>query len=530
MMPLRLCLDLAAKSLTRNRMQTALAMLGMTVGVGAVVTSLALGQGAQASINDQLRAAGANVILVTAGNYKIKGEEVGGGVVDHQSSRREDPPAPADSPVARVLRRHVIVPAAMQWDPKQGRLRPVSAIWRPGAENQPRLLRVFHPEDDPMAVHNHPTAKQRLGDAMAGLGAAATLTRDDAEAILREVPGVQYVAAGVHENARVVFEGRQWFTRLHGSDTHLPDIRRGWTFPFGGYFSERQVRSGAQVMVLGTVAAERLFGKGANPVGREVQLWNQKFEVVGVVGSRSWAVQPVNGDDQFDAVYVPFTTVHTLLNLTKLNTITVTAASVGETTRISRDIVKLLRKRHSIGEEAADDFTVRTQAQQALGKGLPPALARVVTGNMTGVEQLTIDQLSHSLQRANYTMVGLLAGVATVSLLVGGIGIMNLLLLSVTERTREIGLRVALGARRQDVLMQFVSEAVVLSLAGGLLGLVCGALASGGLAQFFRWAAVLSPGSMLLSIGVAALTGIAFGVYPARRAAQLDPIEALRHE
>jgi putative ABC transport system permease protein len=514
MMPLRLCLDLAAKSLTRNRMQTALAMLGMTVGVGAVVTSLALGQGAQASINDQLRAAGANVILVTAGNYKIKGEEVGGGVVEHQSSRREEPaapvPAPPDSPVARVLRRQVIVPAALQWDSKQRRLRP--AIWMPAAPNQPRLLRVFHPEDDPMAVHNHPTAKQRLGDAMAGLGAAATLTRDDADAILREVSGVQYVAAGVHENARVTFEGRQWFTRLHGSDTHLPDIRRGWTFPYGGYFSDRQVRSGAQVMVLGSVAAERLFGKNANPVGREVRLWNQAFEVVGVVGSRSWAVQPTNGDDQFDAVYVPFTTVHTLLNLTKLNTITVTAASVGDTTRISRDIVKLLRKRHGISEEAPDDFTVRTQAQQALGKGLPPALARVVTGNMTGVEQLTIDQLSHSLQRANYTMVGLLAGVATVSLLVGGIGIMNLLLLSVTERTREIGLRVALGARRQDVLMQFVSEAVVLSLAGGLLGLIVGALASGGLAQFFRWAAVLSPGAMLLSIGVAALTGIAFGV------------------
>jgi putative ABC transport system permease protein len=283
-------------------------------------------------------------------------------------------------------------------------------------------------------------------------------------------------------------------------------------------------------MVLGRVASDRLFGADVNPVGRDVRLWNQPFKVVGVLTSKSWAVQPAPGDDQFDAVYVPFTTVHKLLNLSKLNTITVTAASVGDTTRISRDLVTLLRKRHGITEQAPDDFTVRTQAQQALGRGLPPSLARVVTGNMTDVEQVTVDQLSRSLTRANWTMVGLLAGVATVSLLVGGIGIMNLLLLSVTERTREIGLRVALGARRQDVLMQFVSEAVVLSVTGGLLGVIVGALASGGLAQVFRWAAIISPGTVVVSVLVAALVGVAFGVYPARRAAGLDPIEALRHE
>jgi ABC-type antimicrobial peptide transport system permease subunit len=149
---------------------------------------------------------------------------------------------------------------------------------------------------------------------------------------------------------------------------------------------------------------------------------------------------------------------------------------------------------------------------------------------MTDVEQVTVDQLSRSLNRANWTMVGLLAGVATVSLLVGGIGIMNLLLLSVTERTREIGLRIALGARASDVQMQFVSEAVVLSLTGGVLGILVGAIASGGLAQMFRWAAVISPGVVVLSVVVAALVGVAFGVYPARRASRLDPIEALRHE
>jgi putative ABC transport system permease protein len=500
MLPLRLCLNLALRALTRNHLQTALAILGMTVGVSAVVTSMALGQGAQAAINDQLRAAGANVIVITAGNYQIKGEEIGGGVVDHQA--RYD----ASKDV------HIELMAT------------------PVIGQEPRLLFVRHPEDDPMAIHNHPTAKQRLGDAMAGLGAAATLTRDDADAIRREIAGVQYVAAGVHENARVVAGSKQWFTRLHGADTELPQIRCGWAFPHGTYFGDRDVRAASQVMVLGRVAAERLFGTNVNPVGREVRLWNQPFQIVGMLTSKSWAVQPAPGDDQFDAVYVPFTTVHKLLNLSKLNTITVTSASVGDTTRISRAIVALLRKRHGIGENAPDDFTVRTQAQQALGHGLPPTLARVVTGNMTDVEQVTVDQLSRSLNRANWTMVALLAGVATVSLVVGGIGIMNLLLLSVTERTREIGLRIALGARRRDVIMQFVTESVVLSVSGGLLGILCGALASGGLAQIFRWAAIVSPGTVVTSMVVAALVGVAFGVYPARRAAQLDPIEALRHE
>jgi putative ABC transport system permease protein len=486
MLPWRLGLDLAVKALTRNRLQTVLAMLGMTVGVGAVVTSMALGQGAQQAIDDQLRAAGANVILVTAGNYKIKGEDVGGGTADHYSA-------------GAALREY-------------------------------RLLLAAHPEDDPMAIHNHPTAKQRLGDSAAGLGSAATLTRDDAEAIRRDVSGVQLVASGVHENVRVFNGEFQWFTRLHGGDIELPRIRRGWAFLHGGYFSASDVRDTTQVVVVGQVAADKLFGPGVNPIGREVHLWKQPFRVVGVVTSRSWAVQPAAGDDQFDAVYVPFSTIHRLLNLSKLNTITVTTTSVGDTTRVARDIVQLLRRRHGIGEAAPDDFTVRTQAQQTLGRGLPPSLARVVTGNLSGVEQVTIEQLARAMRRANWTMVTLLAGVATVSLVVGGIGIMNILLLSVTERTREIGLRIAVGARRSDVLLQFFSESMVLSLAGGALGIVCGALASGGLAQIFRWAAIISPTSIVAAVIASAVIGVGFGVVPARRAAGLDPIEALRHE
>jgi len=282
--------------------------------------------------------------------------------------------------------------------------------------------------------------------------------------------------------------------------------------------------------VLGRVASERLFGAGVDPVGRTVTMWNQSFRVVGVVDSRSWATPPTPGDDQFDAVYVPVSTVHQLLNLSKLNTITITSKSAGDTTRIAREIAMLLRKRHGIKEEQADDFTVKTQAQQVLGAGLPPELAQAVTANMQGVDQLTLEKLSSSLQRANGTMLALLASVATVSLLVGGVGVMNLLLLSVTQRTREVGVRIALGAQRGDVAMQFVLEAVLLSVAGGLLGTVFGVIASSGLERFFKWSAVVSPASAAFAIVVAMVLGVAFGVYPARRAARLDPIEALRHE
>jgi putative ABC transport system permease protein len=252
--------------------------------------------------------------------------------------------------------------------------------------------------------------------------------------------------------------------------------------------------------------------------------------VVGVLDSRSWATPPTVGDDQFDAAYVPVSTVHRLLNLSKLNTITVATASAGDTTRIAAQIALLLRKRHRIGESMADDFTVRTQAQQALGMGLPPQLALAVSGNLRNVDQITIEKLSSSLQRANGTMLALLTGVATVSLLVGGVGIMNLLLLSVTQRTREVGVRIALGARRSDVATQFVLESVLLSVAGGVLGIACGALAAGALERFFNWSTAISPGSVVLAVGVAALLGVVFGVYPARRATLLDPIEALKHE
>lgn len=513
---------LALQSLLRNRMQSGLAMLGVTVGVGALVTSLALGRGAQDQIAEQLRAAGANVIVVTSGNYQAKRElrmtvEPGHEAAGINGQRF----LPASQPAT--------IRTAWRSGHTHGVLRKL--VWRP--TDSPGRLRKVHFEDDPMAKHDHPVAAERLGDAMAGLGAAATLTRDDAEAIRREIPGVQFVSSGVHENARVYVQGRdslKWFTRLHGAESELPEIRSGWTFPHGRFLSEKEVDKAEQVMVLGRVVSDKLFGADVDPVGKQVVLWNQPFRVVGVVGSRNWATQPAPGDDQFDAIYIPVSTVHRLLNLSKLNTITITAASAGETTMLAKQIEELLRKRHRIGPEMPDDFTVRTMAQQKLTVGLPPELAMVVTGNQARVEQLTIEQLSASLKRSNRTMLGLLASVATVSLLVGGIGVMNLLLLSVTQRTREIGLRMAIGARSQDIALQFLFEGVLLSIVGGVLGVFCGVLASGGLEQFFQWSAVISPLSAVLAVVVAALLGVSFGVFPARRAAQLDPIEALHHE
>ena len=492
--------QLATRTLRRNALRSALTLLGIMIGVGAVITMVAVGNGARASIEDQVVAAGMNVITVVAGNYKMKGEDVGGGVEDHTArfETREDR-------IGNGLRAML-------------------------ATTAPDLVFVRHPEDDPMEKHDHPTARQRLGDSAAGLGSAATLTRDDAAAIRRGVPGVQYVSAGVHESARVVLGSRRWFTRLHGAEPDLRLIRRSWSWKYGRFFSEREFEASEQVLVLGSVAYEKLFGAGTSPVGQQVRIWNQPFKVVGVLASTNWATTGAVGDDQFDAVYVPLTTVHRLLNLSKLNSITLTSRSAGDTTRVSKAIVELLRKRHHIREAAPDDFVVQTQSSVALGKGINPQVARVISGNAPGLEQMTLEDLSRTLERASRTMTVLLASVAGVSLLVGGIGIMNIMLLSVTERTREIGLRMALGARSRDVMLQFLAEAVTLSVIGGLIGVVLAFVASGGVRQVLRWSAVVTPGAIAIAVVVAAGVGVFFGMYPARQAARLDPIEALRYE
>jgi putative ABC transport system permease protein len=506
---------MALKALVRNRGQAILAMLGVMVGVAALITSLALGRGAQDALDEQLRAAGANLIQITAGNYKGKREidTDPEGHIGHTELEPEWRPG------------EMVVPASYNPAPRIG-----ADFFAASDAMQGGFIQA-HFEDDPMAIHDHPTARQRLGDASAGLGSAATLTREDAKAVAL-IMGVQHVVSGVHENVRIFVKGTQtqWFTRMHGTEVDLPQIRSGWIISHGRFLSRSEVEDAEQVMVLGRVVSDRLFGAGVNPVGQTVLLWHQSFRVIGVIGSRSWATQPAPGDDQFDAIYVPVSTIDKLLNLSKLNSIAVTTYSVGDTKQVAKAITDLLRKRHHITAAMADDFQVTSVAEQVLGKGLSPDLARAVMGNLSSVDQLTVEQLSASLSRTNWIMLSLLASVAAVSLLVGGIGVMNLLLLSVTQRTREVGLRIALGARRGDIALQFVLEAVLLSVVGGLLGIVCGMAASGSLQRFFHWSAVVSPLSAVLAVLVAALLGITFGAWPARRAATLDPIEALRHE
>src|SRR5439155_355021 len=354
----------------------------MTIGVAAVLAMIAIGTGAEAAVTDQIRAAGMNLIVVTAGNYQVKStDDYGGGAVEPSAALRTDD-----------RRRATLLGSA--GEPERLALQLLALI-------EPTLL--AHPEDDPMEKHDHPTARQRLGDSEAGLGSAATLTAEDAEAI-RGIRGVQYVAEGLHQNVHVKAGDKRWFTRLNGTDLHLPLIRRAWTIPSGRFFNAGEQSRAEQVIVLGSVAAQRVFSD-KNPVGRDVTIWNQPFRVVGVVTTTSWMVAPAPGDDQFDAVYMPFSTVHRLLNLAKLNDITITAASTGEVSPIMSEVTRLLRVRHGIGDEKPDDFTVTTQARQALARGgLRPDVARAVVGNVSGLEKVTLEQLGKTLDRATRTM------------------------------------------------------------------------------------------------------------------------------
>jgi putative ABC transport system permease protein len=401
-----ICL-VAIRALRRNAMRTALTALGMIIGVSAVIVMMAIGRGAQASIEAQIRSAGSNLVIVTAGS---------------------------------------------------------------GA----------------------------FGPVRQGQGATTTLTPADADAIRAALAGIRYLSPGVNLRTQVVSESGNWATQIQGTSEELPSLR-SWPLEFGSFFTEQDVVRAAKVAVLGSVVRDQLFGAGTDPTGSSIRIRNQPFRVLGVLAKKGQAAM---GQDQDDAIVIPYTTVQKrLLGVTHIQNIWISAEPDVALDRLSLRIAELLRVRHRIDTGEEDDFMVRTLEE----------MASVLTSTTT-------------------TLTWLLAAVAAVSLVVGGIGIMNIMLVSVTERTKEIGLRLSVGARDVDVLLQFLVEAIVLSVAGGGIGIAIGCSAAYIVARVMQWSATVTPSAVILAFAFAIAVGVFFGLYPARKAAHLNPIEALRYE
>jgi putative ABC transport system permease protein len=447
-------LRIAQKALKRNKLRTGLAILGMTIGVAAVLTMFALGTGAQESVSSDVKSAGTTLIFVRSGNFTRGGEE------------------------SRI-----------------------------------------------------PT----------GLGSTNSLVPADADAIAK-IDGIKYTSANLRERTWVETSDQRFYTQVYGADVDYPKAY-GWGFPKGKFFKSGDVESAAQVAVIGTTLRDHLFGD-ENPVGKQIMLHNQPYKVVGVFEAKD--------EDQGEYAIVPYTTAQKQLGTNSIQMVTVSAEQAGDSTRISDEIKKLLRKRHNLDKQITpsagvpalgglqapglggganpDDFTVKTQASEALTKGLNTSVAAFILANMPQMDQTNSQEMAGTLSRAGSTMTALLAAIATISLIVGGIGIMNIMLVSVTERTREIGIRRAIGARQSDVLQQFLVEAVTLSLFGGVFGIVIGFIASFVITNVLHWPATISVTAVALAFGISAITGVFFGFYPARRASQLSPIDALRYE
>jgi putative ABC transport system permease protein len=339
------------------------------------------------------------------------------------------------------------------------------------------------------------------GGSFGGFGTMPTITWDDLAAIRAEVPSVKAAAPQLRSNQSLVSDEMNWTTFVYGTSPDYFDIR-SWTIGSGAFFTQAEVDGGAKVVLLGQTVVDRLFGASANPVGQTVRVGNAPFTVVGVLARKG---QSPTGQDYDDAAYIPFTTfaqrIQGGLGKFLSGTIYVQAISAESTQRALSEVRELLRDRHHLAHGVDDDFSIRN-------------LSEVASAQEQGTE----------------TMTTLLASVAAVSLIVGGIGIMNIMLVSVTERTREIGLRMAIGAKPRSILLQFLVEALVLSSAGGLLGVALGVGAATWIAGRFHWPMQIQVDVITISVVFSALVGIVFGLYPARKASQLDPIDALRYE
>jgi len=330
-----------------------------------------------------------------------------------------------------------------------------------------------------------------------GWGGAGTLKIEDAEAIRREVSGVTAVSEEVVSTTQVAAGNQNWFTRIYGESADYLDIRQ-WPLADGAPFTPQDVRSANKVCVIGRTTATQIYGND-DPIGQVLRVKNVPFTITGVLTPKGLSAQ---GVDQDDIVIMPYTSaMKRVAGGTTLRNINVQVGDANQMNAAQKEIIGLLRQRHNIRPGRDDDFTVRSQQEIAD--------AATATTNV---------------------MTGLLGAIAGVSLVVGGIGIMNIMLVSVTERTREIGTRMAVGAHGRDILTQFLIEAISLSSVGGILGIIIGIAAAKTIAITRHWPALISPGSIVIAFLVSAAVGIFFGFYPARKAAALDPIEALRYE
>jgi putative ABC transport system permease protein len=397
---------IAVHALARNTMRSALTMLGIIIGVGAVIAMVSIGQGAKAQVEAQIASIGSNLLMVFPGSTTQAG-------------------------------------------------------------------------------------------VRAGSGSVTTMTEDDAKAIQKELSSVRYAAPSLRTVAQVVSSNQNWSTAVTGSSPEY-FVVRDWTFASGGPFTSSDLGGAAKVAVLGSTVSDNLFGS-QDPVGQIIRIQNVPFKVVGLLAPKG---QSAMGHDQDDTVVIPLSTLQKrIMGVTNIQTIMVSANSPEETIIAEEEIQRLLHQRHHISAGQDDDFSVRN-----------------------------ISDIAAAAEASSKIMTLLLGSIASVSLIVGGIGIMNIMLVSVTERTREIGIRMAVGARSRDILLQFLVEAVVLSLSGGILGVFLGVASSRIISAFVHWPTIISLRAIVFATLFSIAIGVFFGLYPARRAASLDPIDALRYE
>jgi putative ABC transport system permease protein len=405
-MAFRAAFRMALQALGRNKLRTVLTMLGITIGIGAVICTVAIGEGGSSLVHEQLVALGTNMVWLEAGGRNINGV--------------------------------------------------------------------------------------RTGNA-----GTKTLTLDDANAIKESIPFIRLVAPNVDGNVQVVYGNQNWYTRYRGVASEYFQVRR-WSLQSGSYFTQGDVDRLSTVCLLGQTLVEKMLGAD-DPLGKTIRVQGLPCKVVGVLQPKGISG---SGFDQDDVVVMPITTaMHKLKGISWVDDIFCSATSP-ETVVLAEDqIYRLMRQRHRLRPDEPDDFNIR-HPQDAL----------------------------QAQEEASKTFTLMLASLASVSLLVGGIGIMNIMLVSVTERTREIGVRMAVGAAEEDVRLQFLIEALALSLLGGAIGVVFGMGASVGVSKILRWPAIISPAAVIVAAVFSVLVGLFFGYYPAQKAASLDPIEALRHE